>query len=121
MKSQLVLEPDQMKQVAAVLAHDAPTPATTQARFEALKKQTEAIATAFDSDKFDAKKLDLAAVPGKKVTDPFDRQVKYIGQLLPILTAGQRDRFAGMMEHPRMGRGDSITEAPDPGGGGPGR
>ena len=123
MKSQLVLDPDQMKQVAAVLAHDAPTPATTQARFEAMKKQTEAIATAFESDKFDPKKVDLSTVPGKKVTEPFDRQVKYIGQLLSILTAGQRDRFAGLMEHPHDhgGRGDSITEAPDPGGGGSAR
>jgi Spy/CpxP family protein refolding chaperone len=123
MKAQLVLDEDQQKQVAAVLAREAPTPATIQAHFEAVKKQTEATAAAFEKDTFDPKKVDLAAAPGKKATDPFDREVKYIGQLLPILTAGQRDRFAGLMEHPRerMGRGDSITEAPDPGGTGPGR
>jgi len=117
MKAQLVLDEDQQKQVAAVLAHDGPTPATVQAHLEAVKKQTEAIATAFERDTFETKKLDLSAAPGKKVTDPFDRQVKYVAQLLPILTAGQRDRFAALMEHPRDRgpHGDSITEAPDPG------
>jgi hypothetical protein len=122
MKAQLVLDEDQQKQVAAVLASDAPTTATIQAHFDAVKKQTEAIASAFEKDTFDAKKVDLSPTPGKKPTDGIDRQIKYVGQLLPILTPGQRDRFAGMMEHPRDrgGRGDSITEAPDPGGG-PGR
>jgi Spy/CpxP family protein refolding chaperone len=122
MKSQLVLDEDQQKQVAAVLARVAPTPAAAQAHYDALKKQAEAAATAFEKDTFDAKKIDLSAAPGKKVTDPFDRQIKYITLLLPILTPGQRDRFATLMEHPRdrgPGRGDSITEAPDPGGGGP--
>ena len=43
-----------------------------------------------------------------------------IKKLLPILTPGQRDRFASLMEHPRDrgGHGDSITEAPDPSGAG---
>ncbi len=122
MKSQLVLDQDQQKQVAAVLARVAPTPAAAQAHYDALKKQVEAAATAFERDTFDAKKIDLSAAPGKKVTDPFDREVKYITLLLPILTAGQRDRFASLMDHPRErgpGRGDSITEAPDPAGSGP--
>jgi Spy/CpxP family protein refolding chaperone len=122
MKSQLVLDEDQQKQVAAVLARVAPTPAAAQAHYDALKKQVEAAATAFERDTFDAKKIDLSAAPGKKVTDPFDRQIKYLTLLLPILTPGQRDRFASLMDHPRErgpGRGDSITEAPDPGGGGP--
>ncbi len=122
MKSQLVLDQDQQKQVAAVLARVAPTPAAAQAHYDAVKKQAEAAATAFERDTFDAKKIDLSAAPGKKVTDPFDREVKYITLLLPILTAGQRDRFASLMDHPRdhgPGRGDSITEAPDPAGSGP--
>jgi Spy/CpxP family protein refolding chaperone len=124
MKSQLVLDQDQQKQVAAVLARVAPTPAAAQAHYDALKKQTEAVATAFEKDTFDAKKVDLSAAPGKKVTDPFDRQVKYLTLLLPILTPGQRDRFASLMEHPRErgergqgARGESITEAPDPASG----
>jgi hypothetical protein len=120
MKSQLVLDQDQQKQVAALLARSGPTPAAAQAHAETVKKQAETVASAFERDAFDAKKLDLSPAPGKKVTDPFDREVKYIGQLLPILTPGQRDRFASLMEHPRDrgGHGDSITEAPDPSGAG---
>ncbi len=119
MKAQLVLDPDQLKEMATVLAHYAPTPATIQAHTDATKKQTEAFAAAFERDTFDAKKLDFSTAPGKKPTDGIDRQIKYVGQLLPILTAGQRDRFAALMDHPRdrMGHGDSITEAPEPGGG----
>jgi Spy/CpxP family protein refolding chaperone len=122
MKAQLVLDEDQQKQVAAVLARDAPTPAAIQAHSDAVKKQTEAIASAFERDTLDPKKLDLSPTPGKKPTDGIDRQIKYVAQLVPIFTPGQRDRFAALMEHPRDrgGRGDSITEAPDPGGG-PGR
>ncbi len=120
MKSQLVLDQDQQKEVAAVLTRSAPTPASVQAHADTLKKQTEAVASAFERDTFDAKKVDLSSSPGKKVTDPFDREVKYIGSLLPILTPGQRDRFASLMEHPRDRPGrDSITDAPDPGA--PGR
>jgi Spy/CpxP family protein refolding chaperone len=125
MKSQLVLDQDQQKQVAAVLAREAPTPATVQAHREAVKKQTEAVARAFESDTFDAKKIDLSATPGRRSTEGFDRQIKYVSSILPILTSGQRDRFAALMEHPQQragaARGDSITEAPDPAGGGGGR
>ena len=122
MKAQLVLDEDQQKQVAAVLARTAVTTAAVQAHFDASKKQTEAIASAFEKDTLRPQKLDLSPTPGKKPTDGIDRQIKYLGQMLPIFTAGQRDRFAAMMDHPRDrgGRGDSITEAPDPGGG-PGR
>jgi Spy/CpxP family protein refolding chaperone len=122
MKSQLVLDQDQQKQVAVVLARDAPTPATVQAHREAVKKQTEAVARAFESDAFDAKKIDLSAAPGRRNTEGFDRQIKYISSIVPILTPGQRDRFAALMEHPQQraasARGDSITEAPDPASGG---
>jgi Spy/CpxP family protein refolding chaperone len=124
MKSLLVLDPDQMKQVAAVLAREAPTPAAAQAHREAVNRQTEAVARAFESDSFDGKKLDLSASPGRKSTDAFDRQITYVASLLPILTPGQRDRFAALMEHPRERKGawrDSITEAPDPASPGGGR
>ena len=108
MKSQLVLDQDQQKQVAAVLARSAPTPAAIQAHVDTLKKQTETVATAFESDTFDPKKLDLSPAPGKKVTDPFDREIKYIGQLLPILTPGQRDRFASLMDSTIPARSDAA-------------
>ncbi|HEX4448626.1 MAG TPA: hypothetical protein VH044_17910 [Polyangiaceae bacterium] len=117
MKAQLVLDEDQEKQVRAVLSRDMPSPATMQAHYEAGKKQFEALLTAFEKDTFDPKKVDLSSTPGRKPTDPIDRQVKYVGQLLPILTAGQRDRFALLIEHPRGDRGRAdITEPPELGG-----
>jgi Spy/CpxP family protein refolding chaperone len=115
MRVQLNLDADQQKEVGFILARgDAPTPAAVQARFDAGKKQMEAILTAFEKDTFDAKKLDLTSSPGRKPSEPLERQVKYIGQLLPILRPEQRDRFATMMEHPRVDHGhgpsDSIAE-----------
>jgi Spy/CpxP family protein refolding chaperone len=121
MKSQLVLDLDQQKEVAAVLAKTAPPASSAQAHFDAMKKQMDALLAAFEKDAFDAKKLDLSATPGKKPTEGLDRQVKYLEQLLPILTAGQRDRLAASIERPREvrdhGRADSIAEPFDMGGG----
>lgn len=112
MKSQLVLDLDQQKEVAAVLARsEPPSPGVLHARFEAAKLQTTDLVNAFEKDAFDAKKLDLSVTPGKKPSEPLERQVKYLGQLLPILTAGQRDRLATTIEKPRdrRGHGDSIA------------
>ena len=122
MKSQLVLDLDQQKEVAAVLAKSAPPASAAQAHFDAMKKQMDTLLAAFEKDAFDAKKLDISATPGRKPTEALDRQVKYLEQLLPILTAGQRDRLAASIERPREirdhGRADSIAEPFDMGGGG---
>jgi hypothetical protein len=84
----------------------------------------DTLLAAFEKDAFDAKKLDLSATPGKKPTEGLDRQVKYLELLLPILTAGQRDRLAASIERPREirdhGRADSIAEPFDTSGGGGG-
>jgi Spy/CpxP family protein refolding chaperone len=121
MKSQLVLDLDQQKEVAAVLAKTAPPAGAAQAHFDAMKKQMDTLLAAFEKDAFDAKKLDLSATPGKKPTEALDRQVKYLELLLPILTAGQRDRLAASIDRPREmrdhGRADSIAEPFDMGGG----
>jgi Spy/CpxP family protein refolding chaperone len=116
MKAQLVLDSDQQKQVAALLARETPSSSTAQGRMDAAKKQLEAVLTAFEKDTFDPKKVDLSSTPGKKPTEALDRQVKYIGDLLPILTPGQRDRFAVLMDrgHERGMRGESLAEPPDP-------
>ena len=122
MKSQLVLDLDQQKEVAALLAKSAPPASSAQAHFDAMKKQMDTLLTAFEKDAFDAKKLDISATPGRKPTEALDRQGKYLEQLLPILTAGQRDRLAASIERPREirdhGRADSIAEPFDMGGGG---
>jgi len=121
MKSQLVLDLDQQKEVAAVLARSAPPPASAmQAHFDAMKKQMDALLVAFEKDAFDAKKLDLSATPGKKPTAAMDSQLRYLEQLLPILTAGQRDRLAVSIERPRdardRGRNEPISEPFEMGG-----
>jgi len=122
MKSQLVLDLDQQKEVGAVLARNPPPPAAAmQAHLDAMKKQMVALLNAFEKDTFDAKKLDLSAVPGKKPTASMDNQVKYLQQLMPILTAGQRDRLALSIEHPRetrdRGHNEAISEPFEMGGG----
>jgi Spy/CpxP family protein refolding chaperone len=120
MKSQLVLDMDQQKEVAAVLAKNAPpSPAVVQLHVEAAKKQFDTLVAAFEKDPFDAKKLDLSTTPGRKPTAPLDAQVKYLQQLMPVLTAGQRDRLAVGVERPRdmKTRGESIAEPFDMGGG----
>jgi Spy/CpxP family protein refolding chaperone len=121
MKMQLGLDPEQQRQVAAVLSREAGTPTGAQARIDAGKKQMEALLVAFEKDALDSKKVDLSPFAGRKASDPMDRQVKYIGQLLPILKPEQRDRLAGLVEHPHMDRGrggfDSIAEPLEPGEG----
>jgi Spy/CpxP family protein refolding chaperone len=113
MRLQLGLDDDQQRQVFAVLTRGVASPAAIQARFEAGRKQVEAVVAAFEKDTpLDAKKLDLA--PMKKTSEPMERQAKYIGQLLSILRPEQRDRLAGLMEHPRVdhghGAGETIVE-----------
>jgi Spy/CpxP family protein refolding chaperone len=113
MRLQLGLDDDQQRQVFAVLTRGVASPAAIQARFEAGRKQVEAVVAAFEKDApLDAKKLDLA--PVKKTSEPMERQAKYIGQLLSILRPEQRDRLAGLMEHPRVdhghGAGETIVE-----------
>jgi Spy/CpxP family protein refolding chaperone len=122
MKTQLALEPEQQRQVAAVLSRGGGiTPSVVQARIDAGKKQLESLLVAFDKDTLDTKKLDLSPFAGRKASDSMERQVKYIGQLLPILEPEQRDRLAAMVEHPHMehgrGGGDSIAEPIEPGEG----
>jgi hypothetical protein len=125
MKAQLVLDMDQQKEVAAVLAKNGPPSGSTlQAQHDAAKKQVDALIAAFEKDAFDAKKLDLSLAPGRKPTAGLEAQVKYLTQLMPALTAGQRDRLAASIEHPHdmKGRADSIAEPFEqgmgPGGGG---
>ena len=93
MKSQLVLDAEQQKQVTALLAWQTPAPAAAQARMDATKKQTEAPRPP-STRTFDPKKIDCNGRAGHKLTEPFDREVRYLAQLLPIPTAGQRDRLA---------------------------
>jgi hypothetical protein len=89
------------------------------------QKRMDAVLTAFEGNAFDPKKLDLTGVPGKTPHEGLEKDVAFLGQLLPVLTPDQREKLAsqrersGMRRHPdgREGRGGPMG---GPGGGGPG-
>jgi hypothetical protein len=82
------LDAAQQKKVEAILPKD---DRATTLQDEA-RKYTDAVLVAFEKEGFDAKKLDGGA--GKQARAPMEEQVKYFGQLLPILTSEQRERLA---------------------------
>jgi Spy/CpxP family protein refolding chaperone len=105
--SDLALEPGQQKQVAAILAKAGgpPNASAMQLRWEERKQRADALLTAFASDTFDAKKLDLSILPGKTAHEAMDRMVTFFTQILPTLHPDQRDRLAAALVRP-FGGGD---------------
>jgi Spy/CpxP family protein refolding chaperone len=89
----LELDAEQEKKVDALVAKDDgkghPDPAE-------MKKHVEALLTAFEADKLDAKKLD--AFDAKKARGPMEAETKLLTQLLPILKPEQREKLAARME-----------------------
>jgi Spy/CpxP family protein refolding chaperone len=95
----LDLDAAQQKSVQAVLAKaDHPTAATKEARKEEMKKQMDALLSAFEADGFDAKKLELSPSGGKKAREPMEAEVKLLSQLVPLLTPAQREKLALAVE-----------------------
>jgi Spy/CpxP family protein refolding chaperone len=107
MTTDLALDAGQQKQVAAMLAKtsDPPNAAGMQSRWDDRKKRADALLTAFATDPFDAKTLDLSILPGKTAHDPMDHMVAFFSQLLPILHADQRDKLGSSLDRPLGGRG----------------
>lgn len=102
MTKELHLDAAQQKSVGALLAkedHSKSAAAMDTMRSE-MKKRTDAVLTAFEGDKFDAKKLDLSPMPGKKLSGPMDRHIQFLSQLLPILKPEQREKLATKMSKP---------------------
>lgn len=125
MTSDLSLDAGQQKQVAAILAKptDVPNAAAMQARWSDRQKKADALLTAFASDPFDAKKLDLGPMPGKTPHEPMDHMVSFYTQLLPVLHADQRDKLATSMDRPfggSRGRGGPGSGGEPAAGGGAG-
>lgn len=124
--SDLSLDPGQQKQVAAILAKptDVPNAAAMQAHWADHQKKAEALLTAFASDPFDAKKLDLMPMPGKTAHEPMDHMVSFYTQLLPVLHPDQRDKLATGVDRPfgadRRGGPAASGQPAGAGGGGPG-
>jgi Spy/CpxP family protein refolding chaperone len=89
----LELDAEQEKKVDAIIAKEdgkaGPDPA-------AMKKNVDALLTAFDKDTFDAKKLDV--FDAKRARGPMELETKLLAQLLPILKPEQREKLAAKME-----------------------
>ena len=101
MTKELELDAAQQKTVEGLLAKNDPKP-DMDAMHAEWKKKTEALYTAFESDSFDAKKLDLS-MGGKRMREGMQQHVQLLGQLLPILRPEQREKLAVSMEKAHRG------------------
>lgn len=117
MTKELDLDAAQQKSVEALLAKDPPPKAAMEAMQAEMKKRMDALLTAFEGDGFDAKKLDLAPMPGKKMREGMEHHVQFMSQLLPILKPEQREKLAVKMETPpaRHGAGGPGDHEDEPG------
>jgi Spy/CpxP family protein refolding chaperone len=108
----LELDADQQKKVDVLIAkEDAAKTAHPDAAD--MKKNVEAMLTAFEKDTFDAKKLDALDV--KKARAPMEQEAKLLAQLVPILKPEQREKLAAKMEKgpsPHAGRGAGFRPRP---------
>jgi hypothetical protein len=109
--SDLALDPDQQRRVAATLAKvaDPPSAAAMLSRWDDRKARAEALLDAFASESFDAKKLDLHILPGKTPHESMDHIVTFFARLLPILHADQRDKLATSLDRLFRGGGHPGT------------
>jgi hypothetical protein len=116
--AQLGLDAAEQPKVAAILAKDdSMSPNAMRTQREDGKKRMDAVLTAFEKDKLDAKSLDLGQIPGKTAHEGLEKDTKFLGQLLPVLTQDQREKLA--MQRDRSGRGNRRPPGPDFGGGQP--
>jgi hypothetical protein len=116
MTNDLGLDAGQQKQVGAILAKQ---PAPAVARDE-MKKQVEAVLTAFQAESFDAAKVLQPTLKGPH--DALDRQVALTSQLLAVLHPDQREKLARATTRPGRGGPGGWTSEDDDGhrGGGGG-
>jgi len=100
--AQLNLDAAQQKQVAAILAKakDPPNAAAFEARWDEHKKRSDALLTAFASDTFDGKKVDLTLLPGKTAHEALDHMTAFFTQILPVLHPDQRERLGNALDRP---------------------
>jgi len=84
------------------------------AHWEAQKKHTEAVLSAFEGRSFDAAKIDAAPAPEGR--DGMLRHVDFLTKLVPALRPEQREKLAASMEKPhgpqRAVHGEEAPEAP---------
>jgi hypothetical protein len=117
MTNDLGLDAGQQKQVGALLAKQP----GMAAMHDDMNKQMDAILTAFQADAFEASKALQATI--KAPHDAMDRQIAFMGQILPLLHADQRDKLAASSAKGGGRRGPGGMSSDDDeghGGGGSG-
>lgn len=117
MTNDLGLDAGQQKQVAALLAKQ---PARSAMRAD-MSKHLAALLAAFEVDPFDASQALQPTLKGPH--DAMDRQIAFTAQVLPVLRADQREKFAASTSRPhgRGGPGEEWSEDEDTHGSGDGR
>jgi len=98
MAKDLSLDPAQKAAVGALLASLPPQEAPHTPE-KTLRLRT--ILATFESDEFDAKKLDVGIVPGKKAHEAVAPHVDFITKLVALLRPAQREKLAARVDKQR--------------------
>jgi hypothetical protein len=100
MAKDLDLDVEQQKKVEPLVTKD--DQAAAAAMYAEAKKKTDPLLAAFESDAFDAKKLEAFKAPGKKDRGAVESGIKLMSQLAPILKPEQRTKLAGTFDERMM-------------------
>jgi arsenate reductase len=114
MAKDLGLDSEQQKKVEPIVTKP-DDHAAAVAMYAEAKKKTDPLLAAFESDAFDAKKLDAFKAPGKKGRGAVESGIKLMSQIVPILKPDQREKLAATFDTRMMMVGMTHSAAA-PGG-----
>ncbi len=110
-KVELGLDEAQAEKVKPMLAKSGVSPAVGEALKARVRAHAEEMLAAFEKDPLDAHALDLSPAGGKSPPHAsLERETKFIGQVLPLLTPEQRERLAVMRQRRALGRWTADIE-----------
>jgi Spy/CpxP family protein refolding chaperone len=98
---ELALTPEQKDKLKTKLeAQMKANHAAMKTKMEAAEKHMDAVGTAFEGDKFDAKKAGVGAQAPEMVKAMATEKVQFVETILAVLTPEQRTKFAAhLKEH----------------------
>jgi Spy/CpxP family protein refolding chaperone len=105
---ELDLDATQRGKVQAILASAPPVDSSDR------QTEMDALLAAFVAEAFDAKKLEPFKSGAARVKVRFEREVKFLSQLAPVLTPEQRDVLAARLQQSPMMRGGPPQSWPFP-------
>jgi Spy/CpxP family protein refolding chaperone len=91
----LTLDDAQQKKVQAIIEKKDNEQASVRPE---MKKQMDALVTAFEADTFDAKKQEAFTAPAKRARAGAAKEVSFLSQLVPVLTPEQREKLTATLE-----------------------